>query len=128
MTPRFIAEWAVLIALAIAAYFYYVRPVLKRIPPLQVLFKTEDSAWAAVRERFAGIKTFLAIGVGQAITAVLFLYDDVLPYATGVDFTPLTSKVPGWVWPIVILFWLWLIGKFRKYTDERRAAMGKAQA
>lgn len=119
---RFFVEWAVLIALAVAAYFYYVRPVLKRIPPLKSIWDIEGNFFAALKTRFAGIKTFLAVGVGQAVAAVLLLYDDVLPYATGVDFTPLTSKVPGWAWPVIILFWLYLIGKFRKFADDRRKA------
>jgi hypothetical protein len=118
---RFLIEWAVLIALAVAAYFYYVRPVLKKVPPLQVLFGIEDNGFAAIRARFAGIKTFLAVAIGQAVTAILLFYDDIIPYATGIDFTPITSKVPSWVWPILLLFWLYLIGKFRKYTDDRRA-------
>src|SRR5262249_3086212 len=117
---RFLIEWAVLLSLAVAAYFYYVRPILKRIPSLSVLWEQEQSFFSALQERFAGIKTFLAGGTFKAAAAVVFLYDDAIPYVTGVDWTPLTSHIPSWAWPLIIFGGLYLIGKFRQFTNDRR--------
>ena len=80
-----------------------------------------DSFWAAVRERFAGIKGKLAAAIGMAASAVVYLHDFLVPVATGIDWQPILSMLPDWAWPLILFGVFALIKWFRALTDRRAA-------
>ncbi len=69
--------------------------------------------------RFQGIKGQIATGTAKAAALVLLLHDQVIPYATGIDWAPITKDVPGWVWPIVTFGAFYFIGKCREWAEKR---------
>jgi hypothetical protein len=114
---------AFLIAAVVAAYFLWVRPVLRSRPELVELHAQTHSWWQAVRERFAGIKAKLLAAGGMTAAAIVWLHDFLLPAITGIDWTPLRALLPDWAWPLILFGVFALIRWLRTLTD-RRAAEG----
>jgi hypothetical protein len=133
---RFYAEtaffWATFVAFWLVLYFWAVRPLLKKVPSLAVL-QTWTGTWhAAVRTKFAGMKALLAARVSLVLTAFIGAHDVIaanittVTSAAGIDWTPLTARVPGWAWPIILFADFWLIMKFREFTNKRVEAAAPA--
>ena len=57
----------------------------------------------------------------MAVAALVALHDFLLPYAVGIDWTPITDMIPKWAFPLILFMGYALIGYFRKLTDRRRA-------
>jgi hypothetical protein len=104
----------------VAAYIYWLRPILHSRPELKEFYAQTDSFWAALRLRFAGIKTLLMAALGMAASAIVALHDFLLPLATGVDWTPVRDLLPAWAWPIILFAMFALISWFRRLTDRRQ--------
>jgi hypothetical protein len=105
-----------------AAYFYWIRPILKSRPAFAQFYAQADGFWEAVRERFGGIKGKLAATLGMAASAVVYLHDFLLPVATGIDWQPILSTLPDWAWPLILFGAFGLIKWFRALTDRRAVA------
>jgi hypothetical protein len=116
-------QFAFFAAAVVAAYLFWVRPILRSRPAFATYYSQADNLWAAVRERFAGIKGKLAAAIGMAASAVVYLNDFLLPVATGIDWQPILSMLPDWAWPLILFGVFALIKWFRALTD-RRAAEG----
>jgi hypothetical protein len=116
-----LAQIAFFVAAFVAAYAYWIRPVLHSRPALKHLHDQADGFWSALALRFAGIKTLLVTAVGMAASAIVALHDFLLPYAVGIDWTPITDMIPKWAIPLILFVGYALIGYFRKLTDRRRA-------
>jgi hypothetical protein len=101
-------------------YVTWIRSILRRTPALRTLFATETSRLAAIKLKFAGIKQRLTSAILVTASAVVELYDHIVPHLTGVDVTPLTSHVPGWAWPVICVGGLTLIDYFRELADQRK--------
>ena len=84
------------------AYICWLRPILHSRPELRDFYAQTDSFWAALRLRFAGIKTLLMAALGMAASAIVALHDFLVPLATGVDWTPVRDLLPAWAWPIIL--------------------------
>jgi hypothetical protein len=95
------------IAAALAAFYFLVLPVLR------ARLDNEYVKWSTT---LTGLRTRLAARFVWLSGAVVGIYDSVLPFATGQDWTPLTSRVPGWVWPLVFLAVGWIFSKLRSMT------------
>jgi hypothetical protein len=104
----------------VAAYLYWVRPVLRSRPELKQVYDRSDGLRGALRLRFAGIKTRLLAVVSMAAAAIVVLHDFVLANAFGIDWTPVRDLLPAWAWPFILFADFWLISKFRLMTDRRR--------
>jgi hypothetical protein len=104
----------------VAAYICWLRPILHSRPELKEFYAQTDSFWAALRLRFAGIKTLLMAALGMAASAIVALHDFLVPLATGVDWTPVRDLLPAWAWPIILFAMFALISWFRRMTDQRR--------
>jgi hypothetical protein len=115
-------QFAFFAAALVAAYFYWIRPILKSRPAFAHFYAQEESFWEAVRERFAGIKGRLAAALGMAASAVVYLHDFLVPVATGIDWQPILSMLPDWAWPLILFGAFALIKWFRALTDRRAAA------
>jgi hypothetical protein len=55
----------------VAAYVYWVRPVLRSRPELKEFYDRSGGVWGALRLRFAGIKTRLLAVVSMAAAAIV---------------------------------------------------------
>lgn len=115
-------QFAFFAAAIAAAYFYWMRPILKSRPSLAQFCGQAETFWEAVRERFSGIKGKLAAALGMALSAIVYLHDFLLPVATGIDWQPILSMLPGWAWPLLLFSAFALIKWFRALTDRRAAA------
>jgi hypothetical protein len=117
-----LAQIAFFVVAFVAAYVCWIRPVLHSRPALKSFYdQAADGFWSAFRLRFAGIKTLLVAAVGMAASAIVALHDFLLPYAVGIDWTPITDMIPKWAIPLILFMGYALIGYFRKLTDRRRA-------
>lgn len=101
------------------AYWYWIRPVLKSRPGCVAFYTQTDSAIAAIRLKMQGLKGHIATGIAKASAVIVLLHDQVIPYATGIDWTPLTTNIPSWAWPLVMFFAFWFIGKCREWAEQR---------
>jgi len=112
-------QFAFFVAALGAAYLFWVRPILRSRPAFANFYAQSDSFWAAVRERFAGIKGKLAAAIGMAASAVVYLHDFLVPVATGIDWQPILTMLPDWAWPLILFGAFALIKWFRALTDRR---------
>lgn len=101
----------VLIGLSLV-YFMLVRPWLKTMPALSATFASEASTVEKLQARITGWKTTIVARLVTIGGLLVGLYDQVLPYITGQDWTPLTMKLPAWTLPLgmvvvgVVFDWL----------------------
>jgi hypothetical protein len=112
-------QFAFFAAVLVAAYFFWIRPILRSRPAFAEFYTKAESFWPALRERFAGIKGKLAAAIGMAASAVVYLNDFLVPVATGIDWQPILTMLPDWAWPLILLGLFALIKWFRALTDRR---------
>lgn len=110
----------VLIPIA-AAYWFWIRPLLRSRPGLAEFYRREQSWLAALRLKFAGIKEKLTAVVVVMAAAATELHDQLAPVLAGIDVTPFTSMVPqGW-WPFIVAGTTAAMLLFRLLADNRSA-------
>lgn len=110
----------VLLFAAIAAiYWFWVRPILKSRPAFRELFQEEESFFAAVRAKFAGIKQKLSSVTVIAASAAVSGYDFLSPIVNGVDVSPIAGEMPPWVWPLILIGTTALFQYLRNLADKR---------
>ncbi|MGJ4927446.1 hypothetical protein ACQR1K_09895 [Bradyrhizobium sp. HKCCYLRH3095] len=113
----------VLVAITIAAvYWFWIRPILQSRPAFHDLYRKEASAFAAAREKFAGIKQKLSTALVISASAAVSAYDFLAPIVGGVDVSSLTSQVPPWAWPLVLIGTTALFQFLRNLADKRHDA------
>jgi hypothetical protein len=99
-------------------YFFIIRPILKKQPKMSVAFAAEATFFQKVQAKITGWKTYIVAWLTTIAGLVIGLYDQILPLAAGMDWTPITSKLPGWALPVGMvglgLVFAWL----RKVTDN----------
>ena len=110
---------AILLLITLALiYVFIVRPILKKQPGMSVAFAAEASFGQKIQAKITGWKTYIAAWLTTIAGIVIGLYDQILPLAAGMDWTPITSKLPGWALPVGMvglgLVFAWL----RKVTDN----------
>lgn len=110
----------VLIFASVAAvYWLWIRPVLKSRPELRELYQQEESFFVALREKLKGIKQKLSSVLVIAASAAVSGYDFFAPIVSGVDVSSLTSQVPSWAWPLVLISLTALFQFLRNLADKR---------
>lgn len=114
-----IINTVLIIATAIAAYVFWVRPVLKQTPALKELYEKEASWWAAISDKLTGAKQKLTTAFLTVASMSVMFYDSIVPAMTGVDITPLTSQIPQWAYPLILIGVTWLLNYFRSLADKR---------
>lgn len=107
-----------IIGCLIAAYVFWLRPILKQRPSLAEFYSTTDSWWSALWLKLKTIKTRFATAFGMTAAGIVGLHDFALPITTGIDWTPITAHVPSWVWPILTFAYLAMISWFRTLTAQ----------
>lgn len=118
--------YGMIVATVIVSYLVWVRPLLKKNPKLTALFAAEDNYRAAWCAKFAGIKQRLLHAFLMLATAVVYMHDKIAPQLTGVDVTPIMTKieayVPSWGWPLIMIGVISLLDYFRKIADRETDA------
>jgi hypothetical protein len=109
------------------AYAFVLRPLLHSQPTLADYYSRADSFWAALGAKLSGVRTKLAAGLLMLASFLVTMHDFLLPFATGIDWTPITQLLPAWAWPVLslalgALFW-WLRQLTSKTQDRQMAAV-----
>src|SRR6185503_12063659 len=110
-----------IVAVVSTVYWFWIRPVLKSRPALRDLYEREESFLAALREKLKGIKQKLSSVIVIGASAAVSAYDFLEPIVSGVDVTSLTSRVPSWAWPLVVISLTALFQFLRNLSDRRNA-------
>lgn len=111
-----------LFATLVAIYAFWIRPILQSRPAFRELYDKEESFFAAFREKLKGIKQKLSSAIVIIASAAVTGYDFVAPIISGVDMSSLTSKVPSWAWPLVLISVTALFQFLRNLADKRHQA------
>lgn len=114
--------FVLVLATLVAIYWFWIRPILKSRPAFRKLYEREESFIAALREKLKGIKQKLSSAVVIAASAAVSGYDFFTPIVSGVDVSSLTSKVPSWAWPLVLIATTALFQFLRNLADKRHKA------
>ena len=108
-------------ATLVAVYWFWIRPILKSRPAFRELYQEEENFFAALREKFAGIKQKLSSAIVIAASAAVSGYDFFAPIVSGVDVSSLAAQVPSWAWPLILIAVTAVLKYFRDLADKRHA-------
>lgn len=112
----------VLIGIALV-YFTIVRPWLKTLPALAPGFAAEASFVEKLQARVTGWKTIIFARLTAIAGILIGFYDQLLPYVTGQDWTPLTAKLPAWSLPVGMVAAAFIVDWLRKATANPPAVI-----
>jgi hypothetical protein len=115
-------SFVLVIASLIAIYWFWIRPILKSRPALRELYATEESFFAALREKLKGIKQKLSSVIVIAASVAVSGYDFLEPIVTGIDVSSIAAKVPSWAWPLILICVTALFQFLRNLADKRHTA------
>ena len=110
------------VASLLAIYWFWIEPILKSRPAVRDIYATEQNAFAALKEKLKGIKQKLSSVIVICASGAVTAYDFLNPIISGVDVTPLTSHVPTWAWPLVLISTTALFQFLRNLSDIRHKA------
>jgi hypothetical protein len=106
-------------ATLVAVYWFWIRPILKTRPAFRDLYQEEENFFAALREKFAGIKQKLSSAIVIAAGAIVSGYDFFAPIVSGVDVSSIAAHVPSWAWPLILIAVTAVMKYFRYLADKR---------
>lgn len=107
--------------IAFAAYWFMIRPMLQARPAFAELYGATDSFWSSLAMKIESIKTKLLAVSLMIASGLVGIHDFLIPLATGLDWTPVTSRVPPIVWPFLTIGFNALFFWLRKLTEEEQA-------
>ena len=107
------------VAPVLAIYCFWIAPILKSRPALRDIYAQQQNIFATLKEKLKGIKQKLSSAVVVGASAAVTAYDFFNPIISGVDVTPLTSHVPSWAWPLVLISTTALFQFLRNLADAR---------
>ncbi|MGJ5000592.1 hypothetical protein ACQR10_04660 [Bradyrhizobium sp. HKCCYLRH2060] len=120
---KWVAFWLLNGAVIAFVYVVWIGPLLKRTPALTWLWTREAGMLAAVSEKLAGLKQKLTAAVVTMAVGVVYMHDMLAPMLVGVDTTPITSVIAGYVpekfWGIGVVLLLLLLNYFRALAEKR---------
>jgi hypothetical protein len=73
-----------------------------------------------LREKLKGIKQKLSSAIVIIASAAVSGYDFFAPIVSGVDVSSLTSRVPSWAWPLILISVTALFHFLRNLADQRQ--------
>ena len=106
----------------LAIYWFWIDPILKSRPAFRDIYAHDNTISAALKEKLKGIKQKLSSVVVICASGTVTAYDFFNPIISGVDVTPLTSHVPSWAWPLVLISTTALFQFLRNLADSRHKA------
>lgn len=108
------------LAVLVTAYWFLLRPILRRWAMLAPLWARldarEEGFFAKLSDLFRGLKTKLSAAFVALSGLAMGLHDQLLPFVTGVDWTPIAQMVPTWAWPLILIGIGWLFSYLRTIT------------
>ena len=104
---------------ALAIFCFWIDPILKSRPAFLDIYTQERALFATLKEKLQGIKQKLSSAVVICASGAVTAYDFFNPIISGVDITPLTSHVPSWAWPLVLISTTALLQFLRNLADAR---------
>jgi hypothetical protein len=107
------------VASALAIYWFWIDPILKSRPAFRDIYAHDNTIFAALKEKLKGIKQKLSSVVVICASGAVTAYDFFNPIISGVDVTPLTSHVPSWAWPLVLISTTAMFQFLRDLADAR---------
>ena len=107
------------VATALAIYWFWIDPILKSRPAFRDIYAHDNTIFAALKEKLKGIKQKLSSVVVICASGAVTAYDFINPIISGVDITPLTSQVPSWAWPLILISTTALFQFLRNLADSR---------
>lgn len=110
-----------LFATLVAIYAFWIRPILQSRPAFRELYDKEKSFFAALREKLKGIKQRLSSAIVIIASTAVTGYDFLAPIVSGVDVSGLTSRVPSWAWPLMLISLTALFQFLRNLSDKRHS-------
>jgi hypothetical protein len=66
-------------------------------------YSRADTFWGNAGEYLKGFRTRIAAWLVMLPSALIGLYDFLLPIVADIDFAPVTAKVPAVAWPLILL-------------------------
>lgn len=90
-------------ATLLAIYAFWIRPILQSRPAFRELYDKEENLFVALREKLKGIKQKLSSAIVIIASAAVTGYDFFAPIMSGVDVSGITSRVPSWAWPLILI-------------------------
>jgi len=106
-------------ATLVAVYWFWIRPILKSRPAFRMLYQQDETFFAAMREKFAGVKQKLSSAIVIAASAIVTGYDFFAPIVSGVDVSSISAQVPSWAWPLILIAVTVVMKYFRDLADRR---------
>ncbi len=106
-------------ATLVAVYWFWIRPILKSRPAFREFYQEEENFFAALREKFAGIKQKLSSAIVIAASVLVSGYDFFAPIVSGVDVSSIAAQVPSWAWPLILIAVTAVLKYFRDLADKR---------
>ena len=106
----------------LAIFWFWIDPILKSRPAFRDIYAHDNTIFAALKEKLKGIKQKLSSVVVIWASGAVTAYDFFNPIISGVDVTPLTSHVPSWAWPLVLISTTALFQFLRNLADIRHKA------
>jgi hypothetical protein len=110
------------LAILVAIYWFWIRPILKSRPAFRDLYQQEESFFVALREKLKGIKQKLSSVLVIAASIAVSGYDFLSPIVSGVDVSSLAAQVPPWAWPLILIATTALFQFLRNLGDKRHEA------
>ena len=107
------------VATALAIYWFWIDPILKSRPAFRDIYAHDNTIFSALKEKLKGIKQKLSSVIVICASGAVTAYDFFNPIISGVDVTPLTSHVPSWAWPLVLISTTALFQFLRNLADAR---------
>lgn len=113
---------ALIFALLLVIYAFWIRPILQSRPAFRELYDNEKNFFVTLREKLKGIKQKLSSAAVIVASGAVTGYDFFAPIVGGVDVSSLTSHVPSWAWPLVLISVTAIFQFLRNLADKRHAA------
>ena len=111
-----------LFATLVAIYAFWIRPILQSRPAFRELYDKEENLFVALRQKLKGIKQKLSSAIVIVASAAVTGYDFFAPIVSGIDVSSLTSRVPSWAWPLILISLTALFQFLRNLADKRHSA------
>lgn len=117
----------VLIIFTVAtAYWFWIRPVLKKHPTFADYYAREEGFFSALKLKLSGMKQWLTTVATMSAGFVVTVYDTIISLADQAGFQwgnvqTITSRVPSWAWPIIGMALIGLVQWFREISNRRVA-------
>ena len=103
----------------LAIFWFWIDPILKSRPAFRDIYADDNTIFEALKEKLKGIKQKLSSVVVICASGAVTAYDFFNPIISGVDVTPLTSHVPSWAWPLVLISTTAMFQFLRNLADAR---------